>query len=131
MDDLKVCLSEAFSYNPTESEGSTLDSDLKYAIGSKEREKWVEGEIERMASDSVQSVISKHIMWLISLATDTAAASAKERRFSEDAASVNPPNGRRVSIAQHAATFEEVMSLALDDPVLEEEEGTAPSSAPC
>lgn len=125
-----MCLSEAFSHNPLESEGSTLDSDSRCPTESKEREKWVEGEIERMASDSVQTVISKHIMWLISLATDAAdaaAASAKrvsqERRFSDDAASLPPPScGRGIA---HAATFEEVMSLALDDPAYEEEEGIA------
>jgi hypothetical protein len=131
VDDLKVCLSEAFSHNPLESEGSALDSGSRHPIGSKEREKWVEGKIERMASDSVQTVISKHIMWLISLATDAAAASAKrlnqERRLSDDAASLPPPScGRGIA---HAATFEEVMSLALDDPACdEEEEGTAYAS---
>ena len=135
VDDLKICLSEAFSHNPLESEGSALDSDSKYPVGSKEREKWVEGEIERMASDSVQNVISKHIMWLISLVTDAAAATSakrlgQERRCSDDSASLPPPSCGRGSTA-HAATFEEVMSLALDDPAYEEEEGIADTFLRC
>lgn len=112
MDKLKSCLSEAFSFQPDCAVRSTSALDFLH----EDREAWIESEIEKRAALSVQSVISGHIRWIASLATENAEASTKSQEIIGEVDEDNVTH--RSSRTQHASTFEEVMSLALalEDP---------------
>lgn len=108
MDNLKSCLSAAFSFQPECEAGSTS--------GIEERELWIESEIEKRALTSVQSVISKHIRWIASLATESDEISMPSQESVEEVEESSAT--QRSHRTRHASTFEEVMSLALalEDP---------------
>jgi hypothetical protein len=110
VDNLKSCLSAAFSFQPEHGAGSTSPS------SPEERELWIESEIEKRALTSVQSVISKHIQWIASLATDSDEISMPSQETAEEVEESNVT--QRPHRTRHASTFEEVMSLALalEDP---------------
>jgi hypothetical protein len=121
VDSLKACLSEAYSSQHVTDEESTTDSCEPCSLSDrkKDRELKMESKIEKMASKSVQVVVSQHIQWLLSLTAKAKNDVAVACTVPEDHSAVeeysSPMGTASVSSSSrnnHASTFEEVMSLA-------------------
>jgi hypothetical protein len=120
VDSLKACLSEAYSSQRVTDEESTTDSCEPCSLSDrkKDRELKMESKIEKMASKSVQVVVSQHIQWLLSLTAkaknDAAVACTVPEEHSAVEEHSSPVGTASVSSSRnnHASTFEEVMSLA-------------------
>lgn len=121
VDSLKACLSEAYSSQRVTDEESTTDSCEPCSLSDrkKDRELKMESKIEKLASKSVQDVVSQHMQWLLSLTAkaknDMAVASTVPEELSAVEDHSSPLGTASVSSSSrnnHASTFEEVMSLA-------------------